>query len=111
TNPLSFWIAPGEDPEPTIVVRFDEPFDLERIKLWNGAAVGFKDNERVQNIHFVFDTGQSFDLVVDDLPDGQEYGIENADGVREVELHVTGTYSSLAGEQLGLSEIEFYFKK
>jgi len=111
TNPLTFWVAPGTDPQPTIVVTFDEPFNLEKIKLWNGAAVGYKDHERVSEIHFVFDTGQSFDLHVDDIPDGKEYDIKNGDGVRTVELHVTGTITSLTSEQLGLSEVEFYFKK
>jgi hypothetical protein len=111
TNPLTFWVAPGSDPQPTIVVTFDEPFNLEKIKLWNGAAVGYKDHERVSDIHFVFDTGKSFDLHVDDIPDGKEYDIKNGDGVRTVELHVTGTVTSLTSEQLGVSEVEFYFKK
>jgi hypothetical protein len=111
TNPLTFWVAPGEDPQPTIVVTFDEPFDLQRIKLWNGAAVGFKDHERVSDIHFVFDTGASYDLHVDDVPDGKEYEVKNGKGVRTVELHITGTVTSLTSEQLGVSEIEFYFRK
>lgn len=111
TNPLTFWVAPGSDPQPTITVTFDQPFNLERIKLWNGAAVGYKDHERVSDIHFVFDTGKSFDLHVDDIPDGKEYPIKNGDDARTVELHITGTITSLTSDQLGLSEIEFYFKK
>ena len=111
TNPQSFWLAPGNDPEPTIVVRFDEPFDLSKIKLWNGSAVGFKDNARIQTLHFVFDTGQSFDLTVDDLPDEKLYDIKNGNDVREVEIHVTETYTSLTSTTLGVSEIEFLFKK
>ena len=110
-NTITSWIAQGEDLEPTIVVRFDEPFDLERLKLWNGAAVGFKDHDRVSQIHFVFDTGQSFDLTVNDLPDPQEYEIKNAKGVQEIELHIVETYSSLSGDAVGLSEIEFLFRK
>ena len=111
TNPLTFWVAPGNDPQPTIVVTFDEPFDMQRMKLWNGAAEGYADHERVSDIHFVFDTGKSYDLHVEDIPDGKEYAIKNGNDVRRVELHITGTVTSLASEQLGLSEIEFYFKK
>jgi hypothetical protein len=111
TNPLTFWVAPGSDPQPTIVVTFDQPFNLEKIKLWNGAATGYKDHERASEIHFVFDTGKSYDLHVDDIPDGKEYSIKNGQGVKTVELHVTGTVTSLTSDQLGLSEIEFYFKK
>jgi hypothetical protein len=111
SNTVTSWIAPGTDPEPTLVVRFDEPIDLERIKIWNGSAVGFKDHERISDIHFVFDTGQSFDLEVLDLPDGKDYEIKNGGGVREVELHVVGTYSSLASADVGLTEIEFLIRR
>jgi len=111
SNTLSSWIAPGDDPEPTLVARFDEPIDLERIKLWNGSAVGFKDHERIRDIHFVFDTGQSFDLEVLDLPDGKDYEIKNGTGIREVELHIVGTYSSLTSTDVGLSEIEFLIRR
>ncbi len=111
SNTITSWIAPASDPEPTLVVRFDEPIDLERIKLWNGSAVGFKDHERISDIHFVFDTGQSFDLEVLDLPDGKDYEIKNATGVREIELHIVGTYSSLTSEDVGLSEIEFLIRR
>lgn len=111
TNTLTFWVAPVTDPAPTIVVRFDEPFDLERIKVWNGAPEGFKDRERAAKLHFVFDNGQAFDLDLQDLPDGVEYEVKNGKGVQEVEIQVTDTFTSLTGTQLALSEIEFYFKK
>jgi hypothetical protein len=110
-NTLTSWTAPATDPEPTFVVRFDEPFDLARISVWNGSVDGFKDNARAADLHFVFDTDQSFDLTIKDLPDKQEYAIENGSGVREVEVHVVGTYSSLGSDDLGLTEIEFLFKR
>lgn len=110
-NILSYWVAPASDREPVVLVRFDEPFDLERIKVWNGSAEGFKDRERARELHFVFDNGQSFDLELKDLPNGEEYEIDGGDGVREVEIHITETYSSLTSDDLGLSEIEFYFRR
>ena len=111
SNTITSWIAPGDGPEPVLVVRFDEPIDLEKVKIWNGAAVGFKDHARVRDLHFVFDTGQSFDLAVDDLPDGQDYSIGNGKGVREVEVHIVGTHRSLTGTDVGLSEIEFLVRR
>jgi len=111
TNPQTFWVAPGADPQPTIVVTFDQPFDLQRIKIWNGTAVGFKDHERVSDIHFVFDTGKTFDLHIDDVPDGKEYSIENGDDVKQIEMHITGKVTSLTSDQVGLSELEFYLRK
>lgn len=110
-NTLTSWTAPAADVEPTFVVRFDEPFDLARISVWNGSVDGFKDHARAADLHLVFDTGQSFDLTIKDLPDKQEYAIENGSGVREVEVHVVGTYNSLGSDDLGMTEIEFLFKR
>jgi hypothetical protein len=111
TNPQTFWVAPGEDLQPTIVVTFDQPFDLQKMKIWNGTAVGFKDHERVSVIHFVFDTGKSYDLHLDDVPDGKEYSIKNGNGVKTIEMHITGTVTSLTSNQVGMSELEFYLRK
>ena len=93
------------------MVRFDEPFDLDKVNLWNGAAEGFKDRERIRDIHFVFDTGRSFDLAVDDVPDQQTYDIDDGQGVREIEIHIVGTYASLGSGELSVSEIEFLFQR
>lgn len=110
-NTLTSWIAPAADVEPAFVVRFDEPFDLARISLWNGSVDGFKDHARAAELHFVFDTGQSFDLTLKDLPDKEEYEVQHGAGVREVEIHVVGTFNSLGSDDLGLTEIEFLFKR
>jgi hypothetical protein len=110
-NTLSTWVVPGEVLEPALVFRFDEPFDLERIKVWNGAAEGFKDRERARTLHFVFDTNRTFDVELKDLPSGEEYAIENAEGVQEVQIFVQETYTSLTDDDLAISEIEFYFKR
>jgi hypothetical protein len=110
-NIASYWVSPAADREPVLLVRFDEPFDLERIKVWNGSAEGFKDRERARDLHFVFDNGRSFDLEIKDLPTGEEYEIDGGDDVTEVEIHITDTYSSLTSDDLGLSEIEFYFRR
>ena len=59
----------------------------------------------------MFDTGKSFDLHIDDVPDGKEYSIKNGDGVKTVELHITGTVTSLTSDQVGMSELEFYLRK
>ena len=110
-NTLTSWTAPASDLEPTFVVRFDEPFDLSRIAVWNGSVDGFKDFARAAELHLVFDTGTTFDVTLRDLPDKQEYGIEGGAGVREVEVHVVGTYRSLGSDDLGWAEIEFLFKR
>jgi hypothetical protein len=107
SNTLSSWLAPGSDPEPTLVVRFDQPIDLERIKLWNGSAENLKDFARISDIHFVFDTGQSFDLAVLDVPTPEEYEIKNAGAVQEVEVHIVDVHGSLTSSDVGLAEIEF----
>ena len=37
--------------------------------------------------------------------------IGHGSGVREVEVHVVGTYNSLGSDDLGMTEIEFLFKR
>jgi hypothetical protein len=110
-NTLSTWIAATGDAQPAITVTFDEPFDLKRITVWNGAADGFKDHERARTLHFVFDTNQTFDLELKDLPDGEEYAIENATGIRQAQIFIEETYGSLTGEDVAISEIEFYLQR
>ena len=46
-----------------------------------------------------------------DLPDGEQYTIENGGGIRSVEIHVTESISSLKSPDLWLSEIEFYVQR
>ena len=105
------WIVPSDTPDPAFVARFDEPFDLSRISLWNGAVDGFKNHARAAELHLVFDTGQTFDVTVKDLPDQQEYAVSNGSGVREVEVHIVATYSSLSSADIAMTEIEFLFKR
>ena len=111
SNTVTAWIAPATDAQPTLVVRFDEPFDLDQINLWNGAGEGFKDHARIRDIHFVFDTGKSFDLTVADVPDQQTYDIDDGQDVREIEIHIVGTYVSLGSGDLAVSELEFLFQR
>ncbi len=111
SNTLTAWVALASDGEPALTARFDEPFDLERITVWNGTSEGFKDRERAHTIHLVFDTGTTFDLVLDDLPEPKDYAIDGGEGILEVELFVTSTYSSLNSDELALSEIEFLFRR
>jgi hypothetical protein len=110
-NTLTAWIAPEGDPQPTLVARFDKPVDLDQINFFNGTTEGFKDRERARELHLVFDTGKTFDVTVDDLPDQRTYAIHGGDGIREVEIHVVSTYASLRSPELAVSEVEFLFQR
>ena len=110
-NTLTNWAYSSADSTPAFTVRFDEPFDLERIKVWNGASEGFKDMARPETLHFVFDTGQTFDVVLEDLPEPKDYDIDNGDDIREIDIFVRSTYSSLESDDVALSEIEFLFRR
>ncbi len=110
SNTLTAWHAAADDAVPILLVEFDQPFDLERIKLWNGPGEEFKKHERASDLHFVFDNGKFFDLHLDDATDGVEYEIKNGEGVRVIEIQIVGTYSSLAEDDVAIREIEFFLK-
>ena len=102
------WIAGPDDPEPTLRVRFDRPVDLDRLIVHNGAAEGFKEHSRAQQLHLVFDTGRSFDVELEDRPDAQTLDIDDAAGVTELEIHLVGRFRSLTDAAIALSELEFF---
>ncbi|MDP9387403.1 MAG: hypothetical protein M3Q48_05595, partial [Actinomycetota bacterium] len=107
----TFWVAPGGAPEPTLVLTFAEPVDLKRAIVRNGSSEKFQGSHRAKDLHFVYSTGQSFDITLTDTPDEQRIDLDNGTGVTTVEIHVVSVYRSLEGNDLALTEIELFTKK
>jgi len=104
----TFWAAPVGGAEPNMVVKFDRTVDLAKIIVHNGDGAGFKDTYRVEKLHLVFNNGKTTDVDIQDRPDPQTLEIENGEGINSVEIHVVGTFKSVASTNLALSEIEFF---
>lgn len=103
------WAAPiGGKQEPVIEVTFGRQIDLARVIVHNGQKDDFKGRARAQKLHLVFSTGKTTDLTLQDAPDPQTLEIENGDDVTSVEIHVTGTFKSMSGNEFALSELEFF---
>jgi hypothetical protein len=106
----TYWAAPGDGPEPTLILKFDRPVSVSRAIVRNGAAGEFQGQHRAERLHFVFSTGRTADVVLKDNPDPQEVDIAEGDGATSVEIHVVSLFRSVKGTDLALSEIELFEK-
>ncbi|WP_460848030.1 NADase-type glycan-binding domain-containing protein [Phytohabitans suffuscus] len=105
----TYWSTPvTEKRAPILLVTFSEPVRIDRALVRNGAADEFRTYHRAKDVHLVYSDGQTFDLVLKDTPDPQEVTIEHAVAVTTVEIHILSVYQSVEGDQLALSEIEFF---
>jgi hypothetical protein len=103
------WAAPlGAKSEPVIEVTFGREVDLARLIVHNGQKENFKGRARAQRLHLVFSNGRTTDLTLQDRPDPQTIEVEQGEGVTSVEIHVTGTFKSMSGNELAVSELEFF---
>jgi hypothetical protein len=106
----TYWLAEGEG-NPVLVLTFDEPVDLSRAIIRNGATSAFQSHDRARNLHLVFDTDRTHDISLKDTPETQEVGISNGSGVTRVEIHVDQRYEALQGDGLAITEIELFTKE
>ncbi len=105
----SAWAAPiGGRKEPVIEVTFGRTVDIARLIVHNGQKEDFKARARAQRLHLVFSTGRTTDLTLQDSPDPQTLEIDDGEGVTSVEIHVTGTFKSMSGNEMAISELEFF---
>lgn len=107
----TYWSAPPGGAQPTLVLTFSEPVDLDRAIVHNGAAENFQSLHRARELHMVFSTDASYDVTLSDTADPQEVDIDNGEGVTSVEIHVMSFYQSLQGNDVGISEIELFTKE
>ena len=55
----TFWVAPADNGEPVLVLTFGEqPVNLDKAIIQNGARDSFAQFSRAQKLHLVFNTGQ-----------------------------------------------------
>ncbi|HVK21362.1 MAG TPA: hypothetical protein VM677_08380, partial [Actinokineospora sp.] len=106
----TFWAAPGDGPEPTVILKFDREVSIARALVYNGAKDDFQGQHRAQRLHFVFSTGRTADVDLKDNPDPQEVEIANGDGATSVEIHIVGLFRSVKGTDVAFSEIELFQK-
>ncbi len=106
--PNTFWSAPIEPTLPTLVFKFDKAVDLERAIFRIGIGDKFQTAFRPAKVHLVYSTGKTFDLTLTDVPDEQPVKLENGEGAQSVELFIESTHRSLQGNEVAISEIEFF---
>lgn len=101
------WAAPG-DPLPSLEFTFDAPADLTRAIFRVGVGDRFQTAKRPADVRFAYSTGQVFDLRLADTPDEQTVRLANGEGARSVRLEIRSLHGSLEGDDVAISEIEFF---
>lgn len=104
----TFWAAPANKGEATLVFTFDRPVNIDKAIIQNGDNDKFDQTFRAERLHLVYSTGKTEDLQLKDQPDPQELTVQNGHDVTSLEIHVTATYQSLHGNDLAISEIELF---
>jgi len=110
----TFWVAPAASGEPVAVLTFgDQPVNIDRAIIQNGARDQFATFSRAQKLHIVFNTGQTSDVAVKDEPDQQKVTIQNGHGVTSMEIHIVSTYQAIGNPPppVAISEIELFRQK
>ncbi|MBB5959287.1 hypothetical protein FHS29_005907 [Saccharothrix tamanrassetensis] len=104
----TYWAAPVEPELPTLVLEFDGQVELERAIFQVGIGDRFQTAHRPEKVHLVYSTGRTYDLTLADDPDPQTVEIENSAGAESVEVFVKSLHRSLQGNEVAISEIEFF---
>lgn len=106
----TYWLAPAE-PQPALVLAFGKQVDLRKAIVRVGIGENFQAAHRPQKLHLVYSTGRTFDVTLADTPDAQEVALAGSEGADRLELHVVGLHRSLQGNDIALSEIEFFARE
>jgi hypothetical protein len=106
----TYWAAPFNGPEPTLVLTFDHKVNLAKAIVRSGIGSDFQSADRPQTLHLVFSTGKTYDMNLADTPDPQDVSIGDSDGATSVEVHVTSRYHSLHGSEVAIDEFELFVK-
>ena len=107
----TYWVAPAADPQPTLVLTFDGPVDLDRAIIRVGSSDNFSGFNRPKQLHLVFNNGKSADINLNDTADPQTKTISNGHGITSVEIHVVSVYKAFQGTDTAITEIELFKEK
>jgi hypothetical protein len=98
---------------PTLIVRFDQPVNLDKVQIRNGSSDNFAGTERAKTIKLLFrNTNKAYQFAVEDTPDLKNYTIHNGHKVTTVEIDFPALNSATQGSpQLALTQITFFEKQ
>ncbi|HKS44915.1 MAG TPA: zinc ribbon domain-containing protein [Amycolatopsis sp.] len=104
----TYWAAAPGPAEPVLVLHFDKPTDIRQAILRIGIGQNFQSSARPQRLHLVYSTGNTFDIDLADTPNEQKVEVKNGAGAKDIEVHVVSTFKSLQGNDVAISEMEFF---
>jgi hypothetical protein len=109
------WIVPGAavtaTPKPAATITFGQPIDLERMIVYNGDGEQFQSFHRAKTLRLVFDNNKTDTIELKDVPEKQTVSVDHGSGISSVTIFVDDVYTAFQGNDLAVSEIEFFRKK
>jgi len=108
---LTFWVAAPTDTQPTILITFAEAVDLDRVIIHNGRSDAYTTMNRPRKLHFVYSTGQSFDVELKDSSDPQQINLDNGAGATSVQIQVEEQFQAVPPTAMAFTEIEFFTQR
>lgn len=108
----TYWLSPPPtaDFRPELDVALTEQVDLSRIIVHSGASDDFQGHHRPQTLLFIFDTGASDEVTLENTPEPQTITIHGGGDVQRFKIAITSVFESIDGTDVALSEIEFFEK-
>jgi hypothetical protein len=97
-----------QDGQPTLVLSFPRPVTINVMLFTSGSSGDFTSEPRPMQVHIVFSNGAAQDVHLADQAKPQQIHIENADGVVQMEIHITSVYPSIHGNNVSLTEMEMF---
>jgi hypothetical protein len=109
------WIVPGSvvtgTPRPAATITFGQPIDLERMIVYNGDSEQFQSFHRAKTLRLVFDNNKTDTIELKDIAEKQTVSVSNGSGISSVTIFVDEIYTAFQGNDLAMSEIEFFRQK
>jgi hypothetical protein len=107
----TFWAADlTKDPQPTLVLTFAAPVNIDHMLVTSGDSDSFLAQPRPKQLHIVFSNGSSQDVTLEDKQTPQDITLNGAHGIATMEVHITAVFPAVNGNDVALTELEFFTK-
>jgi hypothetical protein len=105
----TYWAAPlSKDAHPKLTVGFSPAVNVDVILFISGNTANELSEPRPKELHIVFSNGASQNVTLADEATSQQFNINGATKVTGVTIQIMSVYGSTSGNDVALSDVEFF---
>jgi len=105
----TYWAAPlSKDAHPKLTVGFSPAVNIDVILFISGDTANELSEPRPKELHIVFSNGASQNVTLADEATSQQFNINGATKVTGVTIQIMSVYGSTSGNDVALSDVEFF---